>query len=494
MVKKYIPFIIIIISLFSWTEKVVNKVQVKNIEAPKPLAVVPSKAKLAWHDMEFYAFVHFTINTFTDKEWGYGDESPKLFNPTDLDCNQWAKVAKEAGMKGIIFTAKHHDGFCLWPSEYTEHSIKNSPYKNGKGDLIKELSDACEKEGLKMGLYLSPWDRNSAVYGKPEYITYYRNQLREILSNYGEVYEIWFDGANGGDGYYGGANEERKIDRVKYYDWENTRKIVRELQPKALMFSDGGPGCRWVGNEFGFAGETNWCTLNGYEFYPGSPNSAILPYGHENGTDWIPAECDVSIRPGWFYHQNEDSLVKTTKDLMEIYYKSVGRNGNLLLNLPVDRTGQVNKYDVKALKAFRKALDREFSVDLAKGKDVKADSWRGNNPKYKPSNITDGNKETYWCTDDGIKTGSLTIDFNQPTEVNRIVLQEYIKFGQRVRTFNVEAFINGKWEVIGAGSTIGHKRILKLPTVKTDKIKVNILSSKACPLINNVEIYRAPDK
>ena len=299
--------------------------------------------------MEFYAFVHFNMNTFTNMEWGFGNENPELFNPTDLDCRQWARVCKEAGMKGIILTAKHHDGFCLWPSEYTEHSVKNSPWKNGKGDVVRELSEACKEYGLKMGIYLSPWDRNNADYGKPEYITYFRNQLRELLTNYGDIFEVWFDGANGGTGYYGGANEERRIDRTTYYDWENTRKIVRELQPMACMFSDAGPDIRWVGNEQGWAGKTNWCTLNRDDFAPGVVSDLkFLQQGQEDGTDWVPAEVDVSIRPGWYYHPSEDHKVKSLPQLLDIYYHSVGRNASFLLNLPVDKRGLVNENDVQA--------------------------------------------------------------------------------------------------------------------------------------------------
>jgi len=461
--------------------------------APEPYGPVPSPRQLTWQKMEFYAFVHFNMNTFTNKEWGYGDESPKLFNPTNLDCRQWARVAKDAGMKGIILTAKHHDGFCLWPSVYTEHSVKNSPWKNGEGDVVKELSEACKEYGLKMGIYLSPWDRNSKLYGTPEYITYYRNQLRELLGNYEEIFEVWFDGANGGTGYYGGARENRKIDRKTYYDWPNTRKIVRELQPDAVMFSDAGPDVRWVGNERGFANETNWSRLSRNEFWPGSPNYRELTSGQEDGTDWVPAECDVSIRPGWFYHPEQDTLVKSVKQLLDIYYKSIGRNGSFLLNLPVDRTGQVNSNDVQRLKEFREALDKEFAKNLAAGKEVTASSWRGQSSKFKPGNILDGNTSTYWCTDDEVLTASIVINLGQPVPVNRFLAQEVIRLGQRVQKFSVEAFVNGDWTPIVMGTTIGAKRILRFPTVTTGKIRFNILESKACPTICNIELFDAPE-
>ncbi len=466
----------------------------KAVVPPKPYEPVPSARQLAWQHLEFYAFVHFNMNTFTDKEWGYGDESSTLFNPTELVCRQWARIIKETGMKGIILTAKHHDGFCLWPSKYTEHSVKNSPWKNGKGDVVKELSEACKQYGLKMGIYLSPWDRNSTLYGTPEYITYYRNQLRELLTNYGTVFEVWFDGANGGTGYYGGAREMRKINRKTYYDWPNTRKIVRELQPDAVMFSDAGPDVRWVGNERGMAGETNWSRLNRDEFYPGSPNYKQLTSGQEDGKDWVPAECDVSIRPGWFYHKSQDTLVKSVDQLLDIYYKSVGRNATLNLNIPPGRTGKINEHDIQRLKEFRKALNEDFALNLANGKKVTADTWRGKNKRYAASNVTDGKEETYWCTDDDVLTGALTINLGKMTVVNRMLIQEYIPLGQRVKAFTVEALVEGKWREIISGTTIGYKRILRFPAVKTEKIRFTVTNAKACPVINNIELYRAPDK
>jgi alpha-L-fucosidase len=440
--------------------------------------------------MEYYMFVHFTVNTFTDKEWGFGDEKESVFNPTELDCRQWARVAKDAGMKGIILTAKHHDGFCLWPSKFTEHSVKNSPWKDGKGDVLRELRAACDENGLKLGVYLSPWDRNSAQYSTPEYLTYYRNQLNELLTEYGDIFEVWFDGANGGDGYYGGANETRKIDNKTYYDWANTHEIVRKLQPSAVMFSDAGPDIRWVGNESGMGSLTNWCLLDKDEMYPGGDFAKILGEGHENGKYWVPAEVDVSIRPGWFYHAKEDSLVRSPENLMELYYSSVGRNSNLLLNVPPDRRGLLHENDVRSLLEFSELLKNEFKTEVAKGKSVEASSSRGK--EYKASNVTDGNPETYWATDDSQTSGDLIIDLGSETEVNRILIQEYIKLGQRVQQFSVSAFVDNAWEPVIEGTTIGKKIIRKFPVVKTSKIKISIIKSKACPVISNVEIYRAP--
>jgi len=460
------------------------------VKPPEPYGPLPSERQLAWHELEYYMFVHFTVNTFTDKEWGYGDEKESVFNPSDLDCRQWAKTAKEAGMKGIIITAKHHDGFCLWPSSFTEHSVKNSPWKEGKGDILMDLRKACDEYGLKMGVYLSPWDRNSAVYWTPEYLTYYRNQLRELLTNYGDIFEVWFDGANGGDGFYGGARETRRIDNKTYYDWPNTHKIVRELQPEAIMFSDAGPDIRWVGNESGMGSLTNWCLLKKDEMYPGGNFEKILGEGHEDGNYWVPAEVDVSIRRGWFYHQTQDSLVRSPENLMELYYSSVGRNSSLLLNVPPDRRGLLHENDVKSLLAFKELRDKEFSNELAKGKKIVSSKDRGKG--FKALNANDGNPETYWSTPDDIKSASLTIDLGTETEVNRILLQEYIKLGQRVQEFKVEALVNGEWKQLIDGTTIGHKVIRKFPIVKTSQIKVTISKSKACPVISNIELYRAP--
>lgn len=480
---KYLFLVLIITVIFSCTQT----------QPPGPFHPLPSERQLAWHKMEFYAFVHFNMNTFTNKEWGFGDENPELFNPTDLDCRQWARVCKEAGMTGIILTAKHHDGFCLWPSKYTEHSVKNSPWKNGNGDVVRELSEACKEYGLKMGIYLSPWDRNNADYGKPEYITYFRNQLRELLTNYGDIFEVWFDGANGGTGYYGGANEERRIDRTTYYDWENTRKIVRDLQPMACMFSDAGPDIRWVGNEQGWAGKTDWCTLNRDEFAPGVVSDLkFLQQGQENGSDWVPAEVDVSIRPGWYYHPSEDHKVKSLPQLLDIYYHSVGRNASFLLNLPVDKRGLVNENDVRQLNKLAKAIKADFANDLAVGKDVTATNYRGKSGKYKPENVNDNNPDTYWATDDKVKSASLTIDFGEPTEFNRFLAQEDIRLGQRVKQFTLEALVGDEWKQLASETTIGKKRILRFPNVTASKLRLNIVDLKACPVISNIGVYKAP--
>lgn len=477
--------------IFAWILFSANLfAQTVKVLAPKPVLPVPSAAQMQWHEMEMNAFIHFTTNTFTDKEWGYGDESPSIFNPSQLDTEQWARVLKETGFKTMILTCKHHDGFCLWPSKYTEHSVKNSPYKNGKGDVVKEASDAAKKYGLKFGVYLSPWDRNRADYGTPSYITYYRNQLKELFTNYGPVFEMWFDGANGGDGYYGGAREKRKINGATYYDWPTTLQMVRKMQPNVIFFSDAGPGVRWVGNERGVAGTTNWNTIFADTLFAGKAGiEEILNTGSPDGNKWIPAEVDVSIRPGWFYHANEDSLVKTPEKLFEIYLTSVGRGSTLLLNVPPDRRGLFHENDVKALQGFKAMLNKEFAKNIALKASVKASNIRAKSKQFAATNITDGNKKTYWATDDQVTAASVEINLAKSSLVKYILLQEYIKLGQRVKSFTVEVWKDGAWQKVADATTIGYKRILKIDPVETAKIKISITDSKACPVISNIELY-----
>ncbi|HEY0743099.1 MAG TPA: alpha-L-fucosidase [Chryseosolibacter sp.] len=462
----------------------------KEVGAPSPVLPVPSKAQMEWHEMETNAFIHFTTNTFTDLEWGNGDESPAIFNPTAIDVNQWITTLKDAGFKGVILTCKHHDGFCLWPSKFTDHSVEKSPYKKGAGDIVKEVSDACKSQGLKFGVYLSPWDRNHAEYGRAPYIDYYRNQLKEIFTSYGPVFEMWFDGANGGTGYYGGANEKRSINGVQYYDWPTTLRIVRELEPNVIFFSDAGPGVRWVGNERGVAGETNWNNITPDTLYAGKGGiEKLLNTGHEDGTHWIPAETDVSIRPGWFYHAREDSLVKTPEKLLDIYLTSVGRGSTLLLNVPPDRRGLIHENDVAALQGWRKLLDEEFKTNVAANAESKASNVRGEQDEYQSKNVTDGKKETYWATDDEVKRASIELSWKEAKSIKYVLVQEYIQLGQRVKSFTVEALQNNEWRKIAEGTTIGYKRILKFQPVETTSIRITISDSKACPVISNIEVY-----
>lgn len=459
----------------------------ESITPPAAVGPIPSPAQLAWHEMELNAFVHFTANTFTDKEWGYGDESPAVFNPTAFDANQWITTFKEAGFKGVILTCKHHDGFCLWPSEFTEHSVKNSPFKK---DVVREVSDACKRHGLKFGIYVSPWDRNHAAYGSPGYITYYRNQLNELFTNYGPVFEMWFDGANGGDGFYGGVREQRKINGSAYYDWSTTLDMVREREPGVIFFSDAGPGVRWVGNERGIAGETNWNTITPDTLFAGKAGiENLLNTGSENGTHWIPAEVDVSIRPGWFYHAKEDSLVKSPEKLFNIYLTSVGRGSTLLLNVPPDRRGLIHENDVRVLKQWRALLDARFKTNLASDAFITATNTRGGSDAFSPLNIIDKTADTYWATDDEVMVASLEIELKKPALIQYIVLKEHVKLGQRVKAFDVEVWKDTAWHKVAAATTIGYKRILKVEPTETSKVRINIRKSKACPVISTVELF-----
>ena len=464
--------------------------QTKKVLPPAPVLPVPSAAQMAWHEMETNAFIHFTTNTFTGLEWGLGDEKETIFNPSQLNAEQWAKTLHDAGFKMLILTCKHHDGFCLWPSKYTEHSVKNSPYKNGNGDVVKEASDAAKKYGLKFGIYLSPWDRNHAGYGTPGYIDYYRNQLKELFTGYGKITEMWFDGANGGDGYYGGARETRNINGATYYDWPGTIGMIRNMEPDILFFSDAGPGLRWVGNERGVAGETNWNTITPDTLFAGKAGiEALLNTGSADGTHWIPAECDVSIRPGWFYHAAEDSLVKSPERLFDIYLTSVGRGSTLLLNIPPDTRGLFHEKDAEALKVFKQLLDKELGNNLALHAKVTAGNYRSNAKEYAPSNLADGNKETYWATDDDITAVSFEIHLKKPSLIKYIMLQEYIQLGQRVKSFTVEVWKDKRWQQVASATTIGYKRILKVEPVTAGWVRINILDAKAPPVLCSLALY-----
>lgn len=458
------------------------------VEPPAPYGPVPSERQLAWHALEYYGFIHYTVNPFTDKEWGYGDEDPAIFNPTDPDVRQWARVAREAGMKGLILTAKHHDGFCLWPSKYTEHSIKNSPYKNGQGDMVRELSDACREEGILFGVYLSPWDRNHPEYARPAYVEYYQNQLRELLTGYGPLFEVWFDGANGGDGWYGGAQEKRTIP-PDYYQWDKVYAMVRELQPNAVMFN--GPDIRWVGNERGFAGDPCWHTFDPDR--PAADPLEALQHGHSDGPKWFPAEVDVSIRPGWFYHEKEDRAVKSPVQLMKIYYHSVGRGASLLLNLPPDCRGRIHERDVESLMGFRALREQIFAQNLARDARIIASCIRGNDDRFGVLNLTDERTDTYWAADDDVRKATVTLDLGKATGFDHVVIQEYIALGQRIRRFTVE--VQGKrnrWEPVAVGTSVGWKRIVKFQPVKTRRLRI-AFEAEACPVVSEVAVYAGPD-
>lgn len=463
------------------------------VKAPEAVLPIPEPEQVEWQKMETYAFIHFGLNTFNDREWGYGDSAPATFNPARLDCEQWAQTLLKSGMKGVILTAKHHDGFCLWPFEGTDYNIAHSPYKEGKGDIVSELADACKKYGLKFAVYLSPWDRHQANYGTPEYLDYYYAQLRDLLTNYGEMFEVWFDGANGGDGWYGGACETRTIDRRNYYNYPRIYEMLDSIQPQAVIFSDGGPGCRWVGNEKGYAGTTNWSFLRKGEVYAGYPKHEELQSGHADGNQWTAAECDVSIRPGWFYHPEEDGRVKTPEQLVDLYYRSVGRNATLLLNFPVDRNGLIHPIDSANAVRFHLMIQQELKTNLVAGITPKVSNERGG--KYVASALTDGDYDTYWATEDGVDTADVEFSFETPRRINRVLLQEYIPLGQRVKSFVVEyKGKDGAWLPVPLNeetTTIGYKRLLRFETIVSNGIRIRFTDSRGPLCINAIGVYDA---
>jgi alpha-L-fucosidase len=428
-----------------------------------PVYPIPSAKQLAWSELEYYGFIHFNMNTFTNVEWGEGKESPTSFNPSALDCNQWARIAKKAGMKGLILTAKHHDGFALYPSKYTTHSVAKSPWKNGKGDVVKDLSEACKKYGLKLGIYLSPWDRFHPAYGTDDYNQVYAKMQEELLTNYGPIFEFWYDGANGE-----GPNGKKQV-----YDWNLFHSMVNKYQPSAVQFSDAGPDIRWVGNERGYAYDTMWSPILRDKIYPGTPEFDNYRNGQENGTHWLSPEVDVSIRPGWYYHPDQDDKVKTPDSLLKIYAASVGRNSNLLLNIPVDTRGLIHENDSASLLGFA-AIRSKSLVNLLK-RDAK-------DPLF------DGNNTTFWMASE--KQNGFTIEIKVPQKVNTIMLQEPIALGQRVASFEVELVdVDGTKEVIKAG-TIGHKRMITFKERKLKSFQIRFTGSRGPVLISNLEAYR----
>ncbi|MBR3914507.1 MAG: alpha-L-fucosidase [Bacteroidales bacterium] len=475
-------FYILILAILSSCNDVINN-------QPEAVLPIPSQEQIDWQKLETYAFIHFGLNTYNDLEWGYGNTPASTFNPVNLDCEQWVATLKQCGMKGVILTAKHHDGFCLWQTETTDYSIANSPYKNGKGDMVKELSDACKKYGLKFGLYLSPWDRNNSEYGRDDYVETYHKQIDELTSNYGDLFEFWFDGANGGNGYYGGADETRSIDARKYYDYERARDTILKRHPNAMIFGGTCQTIRWVGNEQGWAGDTDWCMINPES----SDNTKHLNHGSENGTHWIPAEVDVSIRPGWFYHKREDHQVKSVAQLTDIYYRSVGHNANLLLNFPINLDGKIPALDSLRATEWHEVIVNDFKDNILKNAEVRVDNERGR--EFKAENVIDDDWDTYWATDDGYNFGTISFSFDKPVKMNRVVLQEYIPLGQRVKDFYMEGELNGKWFKINPFdtlSTIGYKRIVRFNTVELDKLIIYFEESRGPLCINNIEAYCAP--
>jgi alpha-L-fucosidase len=424
---------------------------------------LPSPQQLAWSKLGYYNFLHFTVNTFTDREWGNGDEDPNIFNPTAFDADSICETLRDSGSKGVILTCKHHDGFCLWPTKTTEHCIRNSKFRGGKGDIVKDISEAARRHGLKFGVYLSPWDRNQGTYGKPAYIELYRRQMRELLTNYGELFEIWHDGANGGSGYYGGAKETRTIDKLHYYDWAKTWQIERELQPNACRFSDVGPDIRWVGNEKGIAGETCWATFtphapNGGEAMPGDVVEGELNTGTRFGKYWMPAECDVSIRPGWFWHEAENVKVKTPQQLLDLHLVSIGRGASFLLNVPPDRRGLLHQSDTASLRAFGKLKQQIFGKDLAAG-----------------------------ATRDG-----LTLTLAKQQTFNMVQLREDISQGQRVGAFSLEYESGSGWLKFSSGTSIGMGRIMRVEApISARRVRVSVTSTSGPVALAEFSLFRS---
>lgn len=455
---------------------------------PSPLGAIPSSRQLAWHALEYYGFLHFTVNTFTDREWGLGNESPHLFNPSNFSATNIVETAQLGGMRGLILTAKHHDGFCLWPSRHTTHSVAASPWRNGQGDVVAELAQTCAAAGMKFGIYLSPWDRNHSAYGHADYIEYYHAQLRELLSNYGPLFEVWFDGANGGDGYYGGTYERRNIDNTTYYPWERTFELVRELQPDACIFSDAGPDIRWVGNEHGIAGDPCWSTLTRAGLFPGAADPALLNQGHRHGSDWVPAECDVSIRPGWFYHAHEDQQVRTPENLLDLYLASVGRGANLLLNLPVAPTGRIHEYDRAALIAFRQLRERLFTNDITQHARIELSSVHDGN-RTTNANALRSDDFTYWMPDQVDDAPFVIARFAQPTRVNLVDLREYLPLGQRIDAVSIEVATRAGWQEVARCQSVGNRRLVRIPNTLTSGIRMRVLRSTAPVALRSFRLY-----
>ena len=470
-----------------------NFVIINPTDTPKQIIskaanVAPTKQQYGWQKLEFIAFAHFGMNTFTDREWGDGKENPKLFNPTHFDARQWVKAFKDAGIKMLVLTAKHHDGFCLWPSKYTEHSVKNSPWKSGKGDVVREVSDACKGLGLKFGVYLSPWDRNNPNYGdSPKYNEYFRNQLRELLTNYGKITEVWFDGANGE-----GPNGKKQV-----YDWQSYYKVIRELQPDAVIFGMA-PDIRWVGTESGYGRETEWnvipvdlSAMNEKTVSMKNPLDEIYKPKDLMGEDlgsrenilktkglfWYPAETDVSIRPGWFYHSTQDSLVKSPEKLIDIYFSSVGRNGVLLLNIPPDKHGLITDYDIKSLTGMKKILDETFKINFAAKAKASSSSMKRRN----------GN---YWMTIGNLDTASIVFTLPQEKTFDVAMLQEEIRVGQRIEKFHLDYWNGSKWIKFTEGTTVGYKRLLRFEPVTAKKVRLVIEQSRSNPTLSNFGLFK----
>lgn len=471
----------------------------QNQTAPKPYGALPSARQLKWQETEMYCIIHFTPTTYQNKEWGYGDADPAIFNPLKFDALQIVNAAKSGGFKGIVYVAKHHDGFALWPTKTASYNISESPWKNGKGDMVKEFMLAAKQEGMKFGIYCSPWDRNNPNYGTPAYLTVYRAQLKELYSNYGDLFMSWHDGANGGDGYYGGKNEQRKVDQSTYYDWLHTWEMTRKLQPDANIFSDIGLDVRWVGNEKGQGPETSWSTIDlvgkdGKAAMPGFMDDANLGSGTRGGKQWIPFEGDVALRPGWFYHPEQDNKLKSTAELFAIYCSSVGRGGALDLGLSPTKEGILHPNDVKALADFGKYLKQVFAHNLAKEASIAVSNVRGKLPKaFGTGNLTDADRYSYWATDDAVHQATATLSFKKPIKFSLVQVRENIKLGQRIDSLTVEAYTNKTWVKVGKATSIGANRIIRLPkAVTAEKVRLTVFAPVSITL-SDLGLYLEPE-
>ncbi len=467
----------------------------------RAVRVAPSERQLAWQRMEFYAFIHFTVNTFTDKEWGDGTESPAVFDPSELDAEQWVASCKAAGMTGLILTCKHHDGFCLWPSAYTEHTVANSPWRSGEGDLVRETAEACRKAGLKFGVYVSPWDRHERSYGDSEtYNRFFLNQLRELLTGYGELFCVWFDGACGE-----GPNGKRQV-----YDWDAYYALIRELQPGAVI-SVCGPDIRWCGNEAGHVRPSEWSVVPAHlqdneKIGAKSQQTDDGTFASQINTDdedlgsrdaagdaeeliWYPAEVNTSIRPGWFYHASEDDQVKSLAELLHVYYGSVGGNACFLLNLPPDRRGLIHERDDARLRELGSTLKQVFAVNLASKAEPSASST--SEAKHAALRAIDGDAETYWRPGTEDEQASLTLTFASAVRFNRIVLREPIRHGQRIERFVVEYRMGDEWKTLYRGTVVGYQKIGLTDLVETDAVRLTIQQARSYPMLSALELYEA---
>lgn len=487
MKKQVIFYLFLLLSVCSFAQP-----------APKPFGAVPTARQLKWHQTDVYGLIHFTPTTFENKEWGYGDADPKIFNPTQFDAEKIVGAMKAGGLKAVILVAKHHDGFALWPTKTTTYNISLSPFRNGKGDMVKEFEQACRKLNMKFGVYCSPWDRNNPLYGTEAYVDIYRNQLRELYSNYGELFMSWHDGANGGDGYYGGARTTKKIDRSTYYGWDTTWAITRKMQPNANIFSDIGWDVRWVGNERGFAAETSWATFTPVpaegesKTVPGQLDDKQNPFGTRNGNNWVPAECDVPLRKGWFYHPDEKDKVKSPEQLFDLYLKSVGRGAALDLGIAPNPLGLLAEEDIASLKGFGKIVDESFKYNLAATATLTSKETRGKNFDLKK--LVDGSADTYWASGDDFHRPAIEFSWKENIRFDLIRLREFIPLGQRIESFQVEVFENNQWKKIAEATSVGAARIIYFNNpVTANRVRLKVNASPVCVTLSEIGFYKKSD-